>query len=140
MTVLTALFALGFALIHIFIGQLRFLAVLPRSRWLSAAGGVAVAYIFLHILPELSAHQATFAEALGVEERTAENWVYLVALAGLATFYGLERMARASRGRSREADGPDRVEDEIFWIHMGSFGIYNVRIEYAGAGAADTIL
>lgn len=130
MTLLTALFALGFALIHVFIGKMKFLAVLPRSRWLSAAGGVAVAYIFLHILPELSAHQATFAEALGVEEQTAENWVYLVALAGLATFYGLERMARTSRGRYREAGGPDRVQDEIFWIHVGSFGIYNVLIGY----------
>ncbi|MBM6583594.1 hypothetical protein ILT44_25680 [Microvirga sp. BT689] len=57
---------MGFVLIHLFIGKLHFLDVVPRSRWLSLAGGVAVSYIFLHILPELSAHQATFAEAFGL--------------------------------------------------------------------------
>lgn len=130
MTLLTALFAAGFALVHLFIGRLTFLDGIPRSRWLSGAGGVAVAYIFLHLLPELSAHQQTFAEALGVEERTAESWVYLVALLGLATFYGLERMVKASRGRQRDRGSPDRAEDEVFWIHIGSFGIYNILIGY----------
>ena len=59
---LTGACAVAFALIHLFIGKLTFLNALPRSRWLSFAGGVAVAYVFLHILPELSGHQETFAE------------------------------------------------------------------------------
>lgn len=130
MIYLTAAFAALFALIHLFIGKLRFLDVVPRSRWLSAAGGVAVAYVFLHILPELSGHRETFAEGLGVGGQTAENWVYLVALTGLATFYALESAAKASRGRSRCKSGKDVVGAELFWLHIGSFGIYNIIIGY----------
>ncbi len=130
MTLLTLLCALGFALVHILIGRLRFLEGFPRSRWLSGAGGVAVAYTFLHLLPELAAHQREFAEALGTGDEEAEAWIYLVALLGLVTFYGLERAARLSRSRSRDAGGPDRVEDEVFWIHIGSFALYNVLIGY----------
>lgn len=130
MTALTALFAIGFALIHLFIGRMRLLDVVPRSRWLSFAGGVAVAYVFLHILPELGGHQQTFAKSLGISGRSAEAWVYLIALVGLAAFYGLERAAKTSRGRSRERDGDDRLETEVFWLHVGSFGLYNVLIGY----------
>ncbi len=127
---LAGLFALAFALIHIFIGRLTFLGGVPRSRWLSLAGGVAVSYIFLHILPELSAHQQTFAQELGLSDRAAESWVYLVALAGLATFYGLERAAKTSRRKFRERSGKDRIEAEILWLHIGSFALYNILIGY----------
>lgn len=123
---LTACCALAFALIHLFVGRLTFLDVLPRSRWLSFAGGVAVSYVFLHILPELVEHQQVFAEELGWEVQGGEMLVYVVALAGLAAFYGLERAAKTSRKASDE----DRVEAEILWLHVASFGLYNVLIGY----------
>ncbi len=130
MIYLTAIFAGTFAAIHLFICKLRFLDVVPRSRWLSAAGGVAVAYVFLHILPELSGHQETFAKGLGLTEQSAETWVYLVALAGLGIFYGLERAAKVSRGHSRSKSGRDAVEADVFWLHIGSFSLYNLLIGY----------
>jgi len=46
----------------------RLLDVVPRSRWLSAAGGVSVAYVFMHLLPELAEGQA----AIEGEEGGAE--------------------------------------------------------------------
>lgn len=127
---LTALFAAALALVHVFIGKLSLLSAVPRSGWLSFAGGIAVAYVFLHILPELSAHQQTFPESLGIGDRAAEAWVYLTALAGLAAFYGVERMAKTSRGRSREKGGEDQIEAEVFWLHIGSFALYNLLIGY----------
>lgn len=130
MIFLTAIFAACFAAIHLFIHRMRFLDVVPRSRWLSGAGGVAVAYVFLHILPELSGHQETFAEGLGLSERAAESWVYLVALAGLGIFYGLERAAKVSRSRSRSKSGRDAVEANVFWLHIFSFSLYNLLIGY----------
>ncbi len=130
MIFLTAVLAGAFAAIHLFIYKLRFLDVVPRSRWLSAAGGVAVAYVFLHILPELSGHRETFAEGLGLHEQAAETWVYLVALIGLGIFYGLERAAKVSRSRSRRKSGRDAVEANVFWLHIVSFGIYNLLIGY----------
>lgn len=42
---------------HLFAPRLRSLTLVPRSRWLSAAGGVSVAYVFVHLLPELAEGQ-----------------------------------------------------------------------------------
>jgi hypothetical protein len=53
MILLTACLASALAAIHLFVRRLRFLTNIPRSIWLSGAGGVAVAYVFLHILPDL---------------------------------------------------------------------------------------
>lgn len=127
---LTFLCAAVFALIHLGAQRLSFLERRPRHGWLSFSGGVAVAYVFLHVLPELAAHEATFAQALDLPGEAAEAWVYALALLGLAVFYGLERLAKDSRARSRAAGGDDRVEGELFWLHLGPFALYNLMIGY----------
>lgn len=45
------------ALVHVVTPALRFLEGPTRSVWLSMVGGVSVAYIFVHLLPELAAGQ-----------------------------------------------------------------------------------
>jgi zinc transporter ZupT len=130
MLALTALAALGFAAIHVWIGRLRFLDVEPRSALLSFAGGVAVAYIFLHVMPELASHQQTFANAWGLSDSAAEAWVYLVALTGLVVFFGLERGAKLSRGRRRARTGEDRVEAELMVLQLVSFAFFNFLLGY----------
>lgn len=120
-----------FSAIHIWAGRLRFLDRTPRSVWLSAAGGVSVAYVFLHLLPELSrgqehvdgAHPAAWQALL-------EHEVYLVALAGLALFYGLERMAAHSRARHRIASGEDSTPAATYAVHIGAFALYNLLVGY----------
>lgn len=124
-----AALALLLALLHLFSGRLRFIRYLPRSRWLSFAGGVSVAYVFLHLLPELAAGQEAIAERgplLGV----AERHVYLVALFGLAAFYGLERLAARSRAEHRERTGDDCAPPGVFRVHVASFAFYNALVGY----------
>ena len=41
-------------LVHIFASQTQWLSSVPQRWWVSIAGGVSIAYIFLDILPELS--------------------------------------------------------------------------------------
>ena len=123
---ITALIADALASMHVLAARLRFLDVAPRSRWLSFAGGVSVAYVFLHILPELSAHQATFAKGLDLGDKAAETWVYAVTLTGMVIFYGLERLAKTFRARGTSA--VDRSAG--FWLHIGSFAINNVLVGY----------
>ncbi|MEJ8571144.1 hypothetical protein [Microbaculum marinum] len=130
MLILTLLAALAFIAVHLFIGRLRFLEGTPRHALLSVAGGVAVAYIFLHVLPELAAHQKTFARALELSDEAAEAWVYLVSLSGLLVFFGLERAAKTSRGRRLAATGESRLEREVKWLHLGSFFFFNFLIGY----------
>lgn len=113
-----------FVALHLFIGKLHGVDTVPRSRWLSFAAGVAVAYVFLHLLPELGRHQDN------VDERTMPGrWrseVYFFAMLGLTAFYGLERLARAAVQRAGE---PAAVTGS-FWLHVASFAGYNGLIGY----------
>lgn len=117
----------------------------PRSRWLSAAGGAAVAYVFVHLLPDVGEAARTVVETLTVPVTLLERHVYLLALAGFVAFYGLERYATAPRNgggfasRTRAAgDGvanrrgtDERGDGNVrFRIHVGSFAAYNALIGY----------
>ena len=135
MPLLALLLAAALALIHLFAGKLRFLGVIPRSRWLSFASGISVAYVFVHLLPELAEGQRTLedagvTEAVGEAVVAIEAHVWVVALVGLAVFYGLERAAKASREEQEAETGDDETEPAVFWLHMGSYGLYNVLIGY----------
>lgn len=125
LTTLTA--AAIFAAIHLWVGRLSFLNRVPRSRWLSFSGGVAVGYVFLHILPELAEHGGSS------EGDSVARTVYLVALTGLAAFYGLERAIKVSRSSHHARYGLDRPEAFTFWLHIASFAAYNLLIGYLTA-------
>lgn len=126
MVLLTALIAVGMALAHLFSGKLLFLSGVPRSPWLSAAGGISVAYVFLHVLPELGERQGAIEEAGGLGLAFLEHHVYVMALAGLGLFYGLERAAKSARDRD---DGGSEGA-LVFWLHIASFSVYNALIGY----------
>lgn len=129
MTFLMSVLAVaGLCAVHLFSGRLRFLEATPRSVWLSIAGGVSVAYVFVHLIPELAEHQEILAEAVGAGFAFLERHVYLVSLIGLATFYGLERAARVSHGTGRGETSP--ASAGVFWLHMVTFSIYNAIIGY----------
>ena len=117
--------ACGLAAVHLLSRRLTFLDRLPRSRWLSVAGGVAVAYAVVHLLPELAEiHDALAAEAGAAGAWAAEHGGYLVALAGLVCFYGLERLA-ARTGR-RTGEDETHPPPAVFWLHVGSYALYNL--------------
>ena len=126
----SGLLAAGLAVVHLFSGKLGFLNVMPRSRWLSAASGISVAYVFVHLLPDLAEEQETIREAVGESFSFLEYHVYLVALVGLATFYGLDRAAKVSRRRKRSVGKEDSTEAGVFWLHVASFSAYNALIGY----------
>ena len=117
----------------------------PRSRWLSAAGGVAVAYVFVHLLPDVGEAARTVVETVAVPVTLLERHVYLLALAGFVAFYGLERYAAVPQngggaaGRTRAAGGgvsgrtgiDERGDERVrFRVHVGSFAAYNGLIGY----------
>lgn len=115
---------LALALIHFFGGRLSFIGGIPRSIWLSAAGGASVAYIFLHLFPELGEGQEEI-EELKVFD-FIKHHIYLISLIGLAVFYGLERAVISSK----KSDKSEELETGVFWVHIGSFAFYNALIGY----------
>jgi hypothetical protein len=101
------------AAVHLLAGALRFGDGGRRSGWLSAAGGIAVAYVFVHLLPELGETQARS------ELPFLENHVYVLALVGFGVFYGVEMAAQRHAERS-----------EVFVLSIASFTAYNGVIGY----------
>jgi hypothetical protein len=97
---------------------------IPRSTWLSFAGGASLAYIFLHLLPELGDYQREYSE------NTGQNWLngkftYAMALLGLVIFFALERLIKEEKNEAEQS----KIE-QIFWLHIFSYFVYNFIIGY----------
>lgn len=128
--ILQSVLVAGLVMVHLFAARLRFLDGIPRSRWLSFAGGISVSYVFLHLIPELSEAQ----EKISTDKVTPlldGQLAYLVALAGLVLFYALERRVKSGQRETTErSDGETPTGRGLFWIHISSFGLYNALIGY----------
>jgi len=93
----------------------------------SFAGGVAVAYVFLHMLPELVEGNATVGRVLSrVEHLTPllDLGIFMVALLGFTLYYGLELLAQKAAVKSPEAEG------KVYALHLGMYCLYNFLITY----------
>lgn len=123
----TAVAALTLALTHLFAEHLGF-PYIPRSKWLSFAGGVSVAYVFVHIMPEIAQGQEVLKDKM---LNFLEHHNYLIALLGLLLFYGLEKAAKQSSQSHREGNNKEMTKNlNVFWIHISSFALYNAVIGY----------
>lgn len=120
MTPLSVGLSLMLAALHVFAGRLHFFEGIPRSRLLSAAGGISAAYVFVQLLPEL----AEASDAVG-EEVAVDAPVYLLALLGLVIFYVVERMS----ARRRRA-GAEHGASAVTWFSFTSYAVYNGVIGY----------
>lgn len=127
MATLTA--ALLLAAVHVCSGALKFLDTVPRSRWLSFAGGVSVALVFLEILPELAESQDAVAHVLD-PGMFLKDHVYVVAVIGLALFYGMDRMVKTSRTRQRAGGVGNHTSDGVFWLSMSIVATKNLTVGY----------
>ena len=63
--------------------------VSPRSI-VSFGGGMAAAYVFMHVMPELHGVRVTFAESVSAPLPYEGKGVYFFSLVGFLAFYGLE--------------------------------------------------
>ncbi|MCS0588228.1 hypothetical protein ACFQ09_20705 [Massilia norwichensis] len=120
----------GLILVHLFGAKLKFLEGTPRSIWLSSAGGISVAYVFIHLLPELAEGQEVIRKSVTGIFKVLDQHAYLMALGGLIIFYGLERAAKESHAEHHASDNEETPDKKVFWLHITSFSIYNVLIGY----------
>ena len=75
-----------------------------RRRFLSAAAGISVAYIFVDVLPELELQrQVVVKSGLGASLFPDEQKIYVLALLSFVVIYGLEHIVLVNRQRTRNA-------------------------------------
>ncbi len=123
--------ALVFAAIFLFGGRAaRFWERRGHGLFLSFATGVSVAYVFVHVLPVLSAIRELHTGAPDeFRKRFPEYSVYLWAMLGFLVFDGLE-MAEGAPPRS----GGSLAKEQTFpWrlsVHIAGFAVYAWLLSY----------
>lgn len=111
---------------HLFAGKIAGLNPLSRRKWLSLAGGISVAFVFLHIIPELSDMQKSLTEKL--LPPFFENDLFVIAMCGILLFYGVER--GIIHYREEYSTKKSAEEQTVFWSHVGIFALFNIIIGY----------
>ena len=92
----------------------------------SFAGGVAVAYVFLHMLPNLVEYNKPIGRMLLNNQWLTpftELLIYIVALFGFLIYYGFDLMAARYHAKGHN-DG------RIYGLHLAMFCLYNFLITY----------
>jgi hypothetical protein len=109
-----------------------------HRRWISAAAGVSVAYIFVDVLPELASLNTQLAEAGGLGAMYAEQRIYVLTLLSFVVMYGLQHIVltarekkqqRAARGGESAPEG-EGGPDPIYALHLGGYLAYGALIGY----------
>ena len=69
-----------------------------QSRWASVGGGAGLAYVFIHLLPELASGGRTISDAMGMHrfppDAMTESLLFLVTLVGVVIPYALNVISR----------------------------------------------
>ncbi len=92
---------------------------------LSLSGGVSIAYVFVHMMPEMGDARETFATSASVPIFFRGISVYFVAMVGFMVYYGLGDLRRYLR--SHRAKGSVILE---YRIHLAGSGVYIWMISY----------
>jgi hypothetical protein len=131
-TVETTAPLLGAALVASMFFAGGWVSALARGRaYLSFAGGIAVTYVFLDLLPELAAmHEVVMEHAEEHRLFHGEQSVYGGALLGVVLFYALTHLIRAGRARGRSPGTVGARGDATYWVHVLGYGGYGLVIGY----------
>jgi hypothetical protein len=124
------IFAICLGAVHLLASRQRWLAAVPAQRRISFGAGVSIAYVFVEVLPSLRDSQEQLQTVGGFLLEGTRHHVYLLALAGLVAFFGLELLARRSCARNRAAGAGNATSADVFWVHMSAFAVYNGLLGY----------
>lgn len=132
MTALSFLAAVILGSIHLFASKLMFIRHGPRDWWLSFAGGTSVAYVFVHLFPEIRIRESADSDNSATIAGWLQSNTHLLALFGITVYYAMERWARTTREREQDKLGnaSDKSCAHVFWLHIASFAIYVAAVGY----------
>jgi len=103
-----------------------------RRGLVSFSAGAAIAYIFVHLSPELESARNVF-----VEKTAHRGMLYawysvpLSTLLGFVLFYGLDQFVLRLKSRNASAEvEKESAEEKAFWVHIGVLGAYVCLVAY----------
>jgi hypothetical protein len=98
-TLATGLSALVLAMVFLVGGRLHPFQRLIRDRgWLLSLGaGVSIAYVFVHMMPEMATAREAYAKSATIPVFYRGMLIYFVAMIGFMVYYGLDRLRNRVR-------------------------------------------
>ncbi len=108
-----------FSLVHLFAIKTRALPKHWQAKLLSTGGGVAIAYVFIDLLPKLAKSELVLHDAFAGFFPYFERHVYILALAGFLLFFLVDRSREIFHSKGR------------FWLSCGSYTLFNFFVGYA---------
>jgi hypothetical protein len=114
-------------IIHVFAHRLEAIP-LPKGIWLSFGGGISVAFVFLHLFPELHEWQRKLDDDQLVPDFFSGNFLYMLIMLGVLAFYALEK--GIIYFKDKQESEAKAVDDGIYFWHLGIFAIYNAVFGY----------
>jgi hypothetical protein len=119
--------ALLFAAAFLFGERVHPLRVLARDQrsLVSFGSGIAIAYVFLQVMPDLHSARSLLVESRSAKLRYEGMGIYLLALIGFVLFYGLDHL-RQHLGKDDQPGGVSSA----FKLHIGSFAAYVWLMSY----------
>jgi hypothetical protein len=119
--------ALLFCAVFLVVGRLsplRWLAREERSA-VSFGAGMATAYVFVHVMPELNSARHAFSESTSLPLRYEGMSIFYVSLIGFLLFYGLDHL----RKRLHHSSTKERA-GKAFKISITGFAAYVALMAY----------
>jgi hypothetical protein len=119
------------ASVFLFGKWLRFKSESRSRHWITASAGASVAYVWLHVIPELCEAQSTFTSMTrDMRLPLPEFRIYLSALFGFVLFYGLEYMSWSRVEPVGKGSEPTGRQDLIYKLRLGGFVAYGGLVSY----------
>lgn len=127
----------GFSFIHMQSSSLHLAKEDIVSKFTSFVGGISIAYVLFVLFPSLLHSQKDIAETFHLTNASALQLVFGVLILGLLVFYYLERALESAKvniflDRLQHKGQSDQAFEEshkrVFWVHIGSYALYNFII------------
>lgn len=126
---ISLLIVIVFILIHLFSIYIS----LPKPflrRFISFSAGVGIAYVFIHMWPQVAHYQSLAENNIPwLEGSYLQHLLYLIALSGIVIIYAMDRLiARAYA--DDEITNPNLLSSALYKANIVFFAFYNAMIGY----------
>ncbi|WP_059102977.1 hypothetical protein [Shouchella shacheensis] len=110
---------IGFAFVFIQLYASRIISSsnLSTPKWLSLSGGVAIAYVFVYILPTLHEEQSDLGGSLALDSE-----LYFLGLIGLLVYFTIYKLAASKREEAKQT--------RFYFVQVGFFALYTFMVSY----------
>ena len=131
-TIETLVATILFALAFIFGPRLHRPGNIRRRSVISFSAGAAVAYIFVHLGPELEdARNVFIKETIHLTLPLAQHYIHVATMMGFVFFYGLDQFVIGLKPGKEPAHSEEGHRGfTAFWVHVGALGAYAWLVSY----------